>query len=171
VSRRHPERDAGGFDLALRSHQSLRHGRRRHEEGARDLVGRKAAQRAQRERDLSIDGERRMAAGEDEFEPFVAKRHRVHRLVHLLLQLKETRLRRERLIAPHSVDGSVAGRCHEPRALVDRVSHARPSLGGDRERLLGGFLGEVEVAEEADHGCENRAPLVAKGLVENLTTP
>ena len=35
---------------------------------------------------------------------------------------------------------------------------ARPALGGDRERLLRGFLGEVEVAEEADQGSRGRGP-------------
>ena len=44
---------------------------------------------------------------------------------------------------------------------------ARPALGGDRERLLGGLLGELEVAEEADQGREHAAPLVAEGLLED----
>jgi hypothetical protein len=48
------------------------------------------------------------------------------------------------------------------------VGHAvaRPPLGRDRERLLGGFLGEVEVAEEADQGSEDASPLVAERLLE-----
>ena len=44
---------------------------------------------------------------------------------------------------------------------------ARPALGGDRERLLRGFLGEVEVAEEADQRSEDAAPLLAEDLVED----
>ena len=44
---------------------------------------------------------------------------------------------------------------------------ARPALGGDRERLLRGLLGEVEVAEEADEGSQDAAPLVAEGLLED----
>ena len=36
----------------------------------------------------------------------------------------------------------------------------------DRERLLGGLLGEVEVAEEADQGSEDTAPLIAEDLLE-----
>ncbi len=44
---------------------------------------------------------------------------------------------------------------------------ARPALGGDRERLLRGLLGEVEVAEEADQGSEDASPLVAEDLVED----
>jgi hypothetical protein len=31
-----------------------------------------------------------------------------------------------------------------------RRSFSRPALGSNRERFLGGILGEVEVAEEAD---------------------
>jgi hypothetical protein len=44
---------------------------------------------------------------------------------------------------------------------------ARPPLGRDRERVLRGFLGEVEVAEEADQGREDAAPLVAEDLLED----
>jgi hypothetical protein len=44
---------------------------------------------------------------------------------------------------------------------------ARPALGGDRERLLRGLLGEVEVAEEADQGGEDAAPLLAEDLLED----
>ena len=49
------------------------------------------------------------------------------------------------------------------------VGHAvaRPALGGDREGLLRGFLGEVEVAEEADQGSEDAAPLLAEDLLED----
>ena len=45
------------------------------------------------------------------------------------------------------------------------VPVARPPLRGDRERLLRGFLGEVEVAEEADQGGEDASPLVAEDLL------
>ena len=48
------------------------------------------------------------------------------------------------------------------------VGHAvaRPAFRGDREGLLRGFLGEVEVAEEADQGREHVAPVVAERLLE-----
>ena len=42
-----------------------------------------------------------------------------------------------------------------------------PALRGDRERLLRGFLGEVEVAEEADQGSEDASPLIAEDLFED----
>ena len=56
------------------------------------------------------------------------------------------------------------------RAVVTSQARVRgclagPALGGDRNRLLGGFLGEVEVAEEADQAGED-APLIAEDLLE-----
>jgi hypothetical protein len=47
-------------------------------------------------------------------------------------------------------------------AGVRRDPVARPALSGDRERLLRGLLGEVEVAEEADEGSEDASPLLAE---------
>jgi len=57
--------------------------------------------------------------------------------------------------------------CGRGGARVGGRPVARPAGGGDRERLLGGFLGEVEVAEEADQRREDAAPLVAKDLLED----
>jgi hypothetical protein len=48
-----------------------------------------------------------------------------------------------------------------------RHAVAGPALGGDRERLLGSFLGEVKVAEEADQAGEDAPPLVAEDLLED----
>jgi hypothetical protein len=45
---------------------------------------------------------------------------------------------------------------------------AWPALGRDRERLLRDFLGEVEVAEEADQVGQDAAPFVAEGLLEDV---
>jgi hypothetical protein len=85
----------------------------------------------------------------------------------LRFELEELGLRGERAVAADAVDRPVARSRHEPGARVVGRPFARPALGGDRERLLGGFLGEVEVAEEADQRCEDAAPLVAEGLVED----
>ena len=90
---RHPERDAGGGDLALGPHEALGHRRLRDEERAGDLAGVEAAQRPQRERDLGLGRERRMAAREDQLEPLVGKRRLVHRVLHRLRHLEEPRLR------------------------------------------------------------------------------
>jgi hypothetical protein len=50
---------------------------------------------------------------------------------------------------------------------VGRHTVARPALGGDREGLLRGFLGEVEVAEEADERSKDAAPLLTERLLED----
>jgi hypothetical protein len=70
------------------------------------------------------------------------------------------------VVAANAVDGAVAGRRHEPCSRVRGSTFARPTLGRDRERLLGGLLGEVEVAEEADQAGENTSPFVAEDLLQ-----
>ena len=52
-------------------------------------------------------------------------------------------------------------------ARVGRGSVSWPALRGDREGLLCGFLGQVEVAEEADQCSEDASPLIAEGLLED----
>ena len=69
-------------------------------------------------------------------------------------------------VAADAVRGPVPGRRHQPGARVAGDAVAWPSLGGDGERLLRGFLGEVEVAEEADQGGQDAAPLLAEDLIE-----
>jgi hypothetical protein len=43
---------------------------------------------------------------------------------------------------------------------------AGPPLRRGRERLLGGLLGEIDVAEEADQGREDPAPLPPEDLLD-----
>jgi hypothetical protein len=77
-------------------------------------------------------------------------------------------LRRQCPIAADAVDRTVACGRYEPGAWVGGRPVAGPALGGDRERFLGGFLGEVEIAEEADQAGEDAAPLVSEDLLEDL---
>jgi hypothetical protein len=109
-----------------------------------------------------------MAAGEHELQPLVGDR-RLVQLVHgrLRWELELPQLARERPVAPDAVDRAVARRRRQPRARVLRRALARPALGRERERLLRGLLGELEVAEEADQAGEDAAPLVAEGLLED----
>ena len=65
--------DAGDAQPPLRAHQPLRHDGLRDEEGARDLGRREAAGQPQRERDLRLGRERRVAAGEDQLEAVVGQ--------------------------------------------------------------------------------------------------
>ena len=167
MSRRHAKRDPAGLDLALRADEPLGHGRLGDEEGAGDLLRLEAAQSPQRERDLGIERERRMAAGEDELEPLVRNRRLVHVVLPGLRHVEQATLRREPAIAANAVDRAVARGGDQPGARVGGRPLAEPALGGERERFLGGLLSEVEVAEEADQAGEDTAPLVAEDLLED----
>jgi microcompartment protein CcmK/EutM len=59
-------RNPGVLDLVLRAHEPLCHCLRGDHEGACDLDGGQAAERAQGQRNLSLDRERRVATGEDQ---------------------------------------------------------------------------------------------------------
>jgi hypothetical protein len=107
-----------------------------------------------------------VATREDQFQPFVGNR----RLVHLLLRcdrLQQAGLLGEFPLAPDTVDRAVARGGDEPGAGVARRAIARPALGRDRKGLLGGLLGEVEIAEKADQAGEYAAPFVAEDLLED----
>ena len=91
-----------------------------------------------------------MAAREDQLESLVRECGLVHGALRFLRSLQEASLCGKSAIAADAVDRAVARRGHQPGARVGRCPGAWPTLGGDRERLLGGFLGEIEVAEEAD---------------------
>jgi hypothetical protein len=49
---------------------------------------------------------------------------------------------------------------------VIRLAVVGPALRCNRERLLGGFLGEVEIAEEANQCRDDAAPLLPEDLLE-----
>ena len=163
----HAERDAGGLDLVLRPDQALRHRLLRDQEGARDLLSGQAAERPQRQRDLAVEGERRMAAGEEQLEPLVGNGGLIHLVLRGLRHIEQARLLGEGAVSPDPVDGPVARGRHQPGPRVVRCPVARPALRRDRERLLSGLLGELEAAEEADQVGEDAAPLVAEDLLED----
>jgi hypothetical protein len=107
-----------------------------------------------------------MAAGEDQLQPLVGKGPLLHLVLHGLGHVEQACLLGERAIATQAVDRAVAGGDRQPGARVGRRAFAGPALGRDRERLLRGFLGEIEVTEEADEVGEDAAPLVPKDLLE-----
>jgi hypothetical protein len=117
-----------------------------------------------------IEGERRVAAGEEELEPLVRDRRLVHVVLHRFRHVEQASLRGERVIAADAVDRAVARGGHEPGARVGGRPVAGPALGGDREGFLGGFLGEVEVAEEADQVARTR-PHSSRKACSRGTTP
>ena len=159
---RHAERDPGRADLALRPHEPLRHRRLRDEEGRGDLRCREAADLAQRERDLHVERERRVAAGEDEREPLVGDRaHLVGLRGQRLEAGEQRRLVGEDALTPDPVDRAVAGGRDDPGPGVVRDARPRPALERSRERVLHRVLGALEVAEDAGQDRDAARPLLA----------
>jgi hypothetical protein len=76
------------------------------------------------------------------------------------------RLRGERPLPAQTVDRAVARSRDQPGAGIVGEAVAGPPLGGNRERLLGGLLSEIEVAEEADQGGQDARPLVVEDLLD-----
>jgi hypothetical protein len=107
-----------------------------------------------------------MAAGEDQLQPLVGKGPLLHLVFHGLGHVKQLCLLGERPLTAKAVDRAVAGGDRQPGARVGRRAVPGPALGRDRERLLRGFLGEIEIAEEADQAGEDTAPLVPEDLLE-----
>jgi hypothetical protein len=147
----------------------LRHCRFGDEERPSDLGCRQPTEHAQRQRDLRVDRERGVAAGEDEGKPLVGNRAHV---VLLLYQLDggEPLERRPLRLAAQPVDRAVAGGGDDPGAGIRRDAVAGPALRGDRERLLDGVLGEVEVAEPADQDRDRTPELLPEGLLYSSQT-
>src|SRR5262249_23213398 len=171
---RHAEGNAGGLDLALGAYEPLRHRRFGDEERAGDLGGRESTNGPEDKGDLLIDGQRWMAASEDQLEP-VASNLRViesagcvHRLPRSLCCFDEACLLGERAVAPDAIEGTVASSSDEPRPRVGGHAVSRPAVGRNRERVLRRFLGEVEVAEEADRCGEDIPPLLPVDAFEAL---
>jgi hypothetical protein len=67
-----------------------------------------------------------------------------------LWSLQQLRLLREVLRTANPVDRTVARGAEQPPTRVFRNAILWPSLRRDRKCFLSSFLGEVEVAEEAD---------------------
>src|SRR5919201_4739482 len=111
-----------------------------------------------------------MAAGEDQLQPLVGKRPLLHLVLHGLWNLEQACLRDQGAITAKPVDRSVACRRDQPRGRIRRSPVARPPLCRNCKRLLRGFLGEIEVAEEADQRGDNTPPLVPKDLFDQRST-
>ena len=167
---RHAQGNAGVADLALRAHEPLRERRLGDDERPRDLRRRQPADEAQRQRDLCVGGERRMAAREDQLEPFVGN-DRLLVLGQLERAGEQLRLARERLLAPDPVDRAVARGRDDPRARVRGRPVSRPALGGADEGVLYRVLGEVEIAEDAAEDRDAARTLVPVGAGEVVYAP
>ena len=153
-------RDARIADLRLRPHDALRQRRSRAQEGLRDLLGREPADFAQRECDLGVGRERRMAAGEDEAQPIVGDTFVVERLG----------IVRDRLdfVGPSSIESNRERRRMPSMALKRPADTSqargfagtpsrRPLLERRPERVVQCFLGKIEIAKQADQCREDTA--------------
>ena len=159
--RRHLIRNARVADLCLRADDALRQRGRRREKRLRDLLRRQTADLAQRERHLRIGRQGRVAAREDEAQPivfdalFVRPRRGVDdgdvRFVADVVERVET------LAPAHAVDRLEASGRHQPRARIGGHAVARPLLQRRPEGVVQRFLGDVEVAQQADQRGEHAA--------------
>ena len=160
MGRRHGERNAGMADLPFGPHEPLGHRCLGHEEGPGDLRRRHARQRAQGERHLCLERERRVATREHEAEAVVG-------YVPLPRQLRRARvherylpfLGRAHAGPARPIDGAVAGHRREPRSGAARYAVAGPALQRGGEGILRALLGEIPVAGQPDQGRNDPAPL------------
>jgi len=83
-------------------------------------------------------------------------------VLHDLCCVEQAGLLGEYAAAAKPIDRAVARRRDQPGPRIGRDRRPTPALGGDRKGLLSGFLGEIEVAEEADQRGKDPRPLVAK---------
>jgi hypothetical protein len=107
-----------------------------------------------------------VTAREDELQPLVGKRRGVHRHLSPVARDEQAELGREGPVAADAVRCPVPSRPHKPGAWMAGDAVAWPAVGGDGERLLRGFLGEIEVAEETDQGGQDAAPFFAEDAIE-----
>ena len=159
------ERDLLFGERPLGPDDSLRDRRFGHEERARDLVGREAAENAEGQRDARLARQNWMTAREDEAKQIVAdvvvdRRVEIRRgrasfdldLVTYLLTFAF-----ERLLAANRVDRAVFRDRHQPRAWILGHARLRPTLQRRDERVLRQLLGDPYVTHDArEPGYEAR---------------
>ena len=169
LARRDPVRDRGVADLLLRADQTLLDRRLGGDERARDLPRGQAADRPERERHARFQRQRGVTAGEDQSEPVVGD------LVHVVTQCFEVAYPLRRfglpgplLLAPDAVDRAVPRRRRDPGSRVVGDPVHGPAIQGDRERLLHGLLGQIEVAEHADERRHRTPGLAPEQAVDDL---
>jgi hypothetical protein len=153
VNRRHAKRDLRSFDLSLGPHQPLRHRALRYQEGTGDLVGAEPADSAQGERNLRLDRERRVTAGEDELQSLVVVFIGTSALLPATSRpnlVARARSRRIRSVAPF-------------RAVL--ISQARGLLGTPSRGHRSAAIANASCAE-ADEGGQDAAPFLAEDLFE-----
>ena len=147
---------------------------------ARGDLGRgQAAEGAQRQRHACLGRQRRVAAGEDEPQAVIgdtrlagcavdAAHAAAGRIVKLGESTQQPFLLDQASVPAQPVDGLVARGGDDPAAWVVGYPEARPALDGHHERVLDGFLGQIEVAQHADETGDRTALLLTEDLLDEL---
>ena len=159
---RHDVGDPRRLDLPLGAHQPLGHRRGRHQEGAGDFVGLEAAQRAQGQHDLRFEGQRRVAAGEDQPEPFVREVVGLglgpgHRAQQRRIGVGSD-LVGETGPPPQPIERLMPGGLDQPGAREFGDPGNGPLFDGGRKGFLRNLFGQVEVTQVADERGHYPAP-------------
>ena len=170
-----------------RAQDALGHRRLADQERRRDLAGRQAADRAQRERDLRFGGQRRVAAGERQAEQFVVgppvrspvvrpsaaapcagRRPVGSGQAHASVAASSASLSLADLVAAEPVKGLAAGGGRQPAAGVGGHPVARPVLDRLDERVLHRVLGQADVAGARGEGGPDPGRLLPVGALKRL---
>ena len=137
------------------------HRRLAHQEGARHLRGAQAAQQPQRQRDLRLRRDGRVAACEDQSQPIVGDLVRGDLLgfgLDLIVEQQWQRSAPRRLTA-QQVQRTPSRDRGEPRTRIRRNAARGPRRQGFRVSVLHTLLGEVEISGDAHRRGEHEGPL------------
>jgi hypothetical protein len=103
---------------------------------------------------------------EHELEPLVLDDPLVPLILRCLGHFEQTGLPGQRAFAADVVDRAVSRGRDQPRTRIRRRSIPWPAFGGDREGVLNGLLGEIEIAEKADQMSEDTSPLLTEDTLD-----
>ena len=174
VPRRHLIGNPGIADLGLGAHQTLRHGFFRYQKRFGDFRGRKPADRSQRQRNLRLARQGRMAARENQAQHIVRQPVVFRCIFGKPLSDPEIRhevsfdllaLGQEAHVAPQAVDRFMAPDIDQPSPRICGDTFARPLRERRREGILHGIFGELEIADEPNESGQHAATLVAEQQV------
>jgi hypothetical protein len=131
---------------------------------ARAICGVEPAEQPQRQGDLSVGGQCRVTAGEDQPKPVIL--HGSHLRV-VVTHVQQGGLRLAVVtgrLAAQPVDGAATGGGHDPAAGIGRQALVWPFQQGRLEGVLDRLLGELDAAEEADQCRDRPSVLLPKHL-------
>ena len=162
ISRR--QREPGTLQFRLRPADPLPDSCLRHQKRPGDLTGGQPADRPQRERDLRLRGQIRMAAQHQQRQRVVDRGRR------LRLRLPTFRLLAPPpgRLTPQYLDPPPRGDRDQPTARILRYAVARPLHRRRQQRLLHGVLARVELAVPADQRAQDDRRLRAQHLLHHM---